>query len=124
MRTRVWHTSSRVNPRSHGLTPVVNGRGSTDAGSRPTMVSRPTTPLARPGRRGPELGRVKPGSRDFGPAQRDLRNEIRLGSRDVSSARRNPPRFNPRRLAWHNASRADIIESTPPRGGNAQTEVK
>ena len=107
MRTRVWHTSSRVNPRCEWP-------GADDCG------------LASDGGVAPDksAGAVRPAHVELAHAIPGLRNEIRLGSRDASSARRNPPRFNPRQLAWHNASRADIIESTPPRGGNAQTEVK
>ena len=52
---------------------------------------------------------------------RAQRNAIHPTSRHANSARRSPPACDPREPASHNASRGDITNSTPPRGGARAT---
>ena len=54
-------------------------------------------------------------------AQRDM---VHPASRHASSARQNPPAFDPREHASHNASPGDITKTTPPgRGAPTDSEA-
>jgi len=83
---------------------------------------------------GSEADRRRPLVRSFvsasrpgpGPAcvMRAQRDMVHPASRHASSARRNPPAFDPREHASHNASPGDITKTTPPgRGAPTDSEA-
>ena len=131
MRTGVWHSFSRVNPRSHGSTPVLAGRGASawpGCGRAPwdrsgrRVSSRTALPRARRGRRSGHRGR-----RGDRPARRPARGHpprpVRASrlSKSATKAPTEPerrkrivdiPRFHPRSIPTRGAFVADL--DTPP----------
>ena len=112
MRTRVWHTSSRVNPRCEWP-------GADDCG------------LASDGGVAPDksAGAVRPAHVELAHAIPGLRNEIcatKSASAHAMRAQLDEIRPGSIRASSPGTMRAELTSSNrlPPRGGNAQTKVK